>query len=194
MKKQLYRAAAATVLGLSLTTGIVAADTGNIGTTGPNSTNTVTSTKTDNSHVSNLNAVSAFSHNYQTARTGYAKSSTNTGGGNATTGAAMNSTSLTAAVNVSNPNSGNSGSNGVMASNSGTISGPTGPYSTNTVSSRYTDNSTVMNHNFVNVVSTNSQTATSGDASVDHNTSGGSATSGNATNTSSSNFTFTVTN
>jgi len=47
MKKQLYRAAAATVLGLSLTTGVVAADTGNISYTGPNSSNAIHTHRTN---------------------------------------------------------------------------------------------------------------------------------------------------
>jgi hypothetical protein len=102
MKKQLYRAAAATVLGLSLTTGIVAADTGNITNTGPGSSNNVTANSTDNSHLMNHNNVSAWNDNDQGAHTGDANVSGNTTGGSATTGNATNTSSSTFTFDVSN--------------------------------------------------------------------------------------------
>ena len=57
MKKQLIRAAATTVLGLSLTTGFAAAGTGSISNTGDSSTNTVTAS---NSGTQMAQVIAAF--------------------------------------------------------------------------------------------------------------------------------------
>jgi len=196
MKKQLYRAAAATVLGLSLTTGIVAADTGNITNTGPGSDNKVTTKVTDNSSLKNRNDIDLSNHNSQHAYTGDAKVKYNTTGGDATSGAAMNDNSVSADVTVDNSAS-SAGGSGFLASaaaNGGGTIDTTGPGSNNQIKTTVTDNSSVSNHNDIDVHNSNHQTASSGDASVTGNTTGGSATSGDATNTNSATFTFSVTN
>lgn len=195
MRKQLYRAAAATVLGLSLTTGVVAADTGNISNTGASSYNRVGTKATDNSVLTNNNSIGAHNENYQTARTGKVGSYRNTtatgttSSGNATNG---NTVSATLAVNNSASSAAGTGMT-VPTTSDGTID-TTGANSQNTVSNTYTDNSRVTNNNTEYVHNTSSQSATSGDATVAANTTSGSAQSGNATNTASSTFNFSVTN
>lgn len=194
MKKQLYRAAAATVLGLSLTTGIAAAQTGSINTTGHDSYNKVSSHVTNRARVDNDNHVSLYTSNNQTATTGDARSTENTTGGGASTGNATNSRSVSATLNVNN-SAGLAGMNwgGSGGDLNGTISN-TGADSTNVVSSKVYNSLSVNNDNNICVTTTNNQTATSGDAKVSENTTGGSASTGNATNTSSDTFVLSVTN
>jgi len=197
MKKQLYRAAAATVLGLSLTTGIVAADTGNIDTTGPNSNNSIRSHVTNRNTVRNTNDIDVNNSNHQTARTGYASVRGNTFGGDATTGSASNDNSTSADISVDNSSS--SSNNWGAGSWGGGFGGDasisdTGPNSRNTIDSRVSNTSTVTNNNDIDVRNTNNQTATSGNATVSGNTHGGDATSGDASNYNSSSFTISVQN
>jgi hypothetical protein len=82
----------------------------------------------------------------------------------------------------------NSGGN-----NTGSISN-TGYNSDNTVSSRVRNSVDVENNNNICVSNDNEQTASSGDARVSENTTGGSATSGDASNTNSTTVSFNVTN
>lgn len=193
MKKQLYRAAAATVLGLSLTTGVVAADTGNISNTGPGSDNNVDSTVTDNSRVRVRNHLYVNNDTDQHAYTGDSEVKWNTTGGDATSGDATNDNSTAVSATVDNSGVTGGGGAAVMPDNSGTID-TTGPGSTNSVSSTWTDNSSVRVTNDITVRNDTDQRASSGDAEVKGNTTGGNATSGNASNTNSSTFTFNVTN
>lgn len=196
MKKQLYRAAAATVLGLSLTTGIVAADAGNnIDHTGPSSTNSVTKHVTHDAHITNDNYVTLTNSNTQTGYSGAATTANNTEGGDATSGDVKNDNYTSADVTVDNswastmsdPQSSNQGGNG------GSIS-YTGPNSSNTIDTEISKTLEVQNSNNITITNTNSQTGTSGDATVTNNTTGGSATSGNVSNTNTSKFTINVAN
>jgi hypothetical protein len=194
MKKQLYRAAAATVLGLSLTTGIAAAQTGSISTTGADSYNRVSSHVRNSAHVENNNNVRLYSANTQSASTGSANSSQNTTGGGASTGNATNTRTVSAALSVNN----SAGLAGMSWSGSndnlnGTITN-TGYNSTNVVSSKVSNYLSVENDNNICVTTDNTQSATSGDANVSQNTTGGTASTGNASNTSSDTFVLNVTN
>src|SRR4051812_37185193 len=111
MKKQLYRAAAATVLGLSLTTGIVAADnSGTIDTTGPDSSNVIKATTTNKLTVKNDNDLKVKNDNDQWAKTGKAEVEDNTTGGDATSGDASNDNSTDVSVTVDNTGAGGLGS------------------------------------------------------------------------------------
>lgn len=193
MKKQLYRAAAATVLGLSLTTGIVAADTGNISNTGPDSSNHVTAHTRVDTDVTNHNHVWASNDNDQSAYTGRAGVYHNTTGGSATSGSAMNSNGLSATVAVDNSSSSGSGSGVTTSSASGSID-HSGPNSDNSVRSTTSIDTDITNYNDVSVRNDNDQHASSGSATVADNTTGGNATSGNASNTNSSTFDLSVTN
>jgi hypothetical protein len=82
--------------------------------------------------------------------------------------------------------------NGVFTS-SGTISN-TGPGSSNSITTHQTATTTVTNDNDISVTNLNHQDSSSGDAEVEGNTTGGSATTGDASNTNSSNFDLTVSN
>ena len=70
----------------------------------------------------------------------------------------------------------------------------TGPNSSNNVTFNDTLTTTISNTNNVSVSNDNSQTATSGSATVSNNTSGGSALSGEATNTSSMDTDISISN
>ena len=76
----------------------------------------------------------------------------------------------------------------------GSITGPTGPDSTNTVTSNQTETASVTNTNNLTVNNYNSQTSSTGNANVSGNTTGGSATTGDAWNGNSSSFNFVVNN
>lgn len=69
---------------------------------------------------------------------------------------------------------------GAMAS--ADILGPTGPDSTNNVSSNFSNSQSVSNDNDLGLSSNNGQHASTGDATAAHNTGGGNAQSGAATN------------
>lgn len=75
----------------------------------------------------------------------------------------------------------------------GTITN-TGPGSNNAVTTNQTETTTVTNNNNLSVTNTNDQHAYSGDAVTAANTTGGSATSGAATNTNDTSFNFAVSN
>ena len=84
-------------------------------------------------------------------------------------------------------------STGVAAAQSGSISN-TGASSKNIVNASVNNKAEVKNHNLLGVASSSSQNAGTGSASVDYNTTGGSATSGSSSNTSSSMTTIDVSN
>lgn len=74
------------------------------------------------------------------------------------------------------------GLSGFAGAMSGTID-TTGPDSTNRVRHSWDSRVAVQNHNMVRAGNHNSQQSSSGEAEVEHNTTGGSAKSGNAANT-----------
>lgn len=194
MKKQLIRATAVTVLGLSLTTGLAAA--GSIDTTGPNSNNDIRSSYDARADVRNNNNLRVDSTTDQFAQSGDATTRTNTDGGDAETGDAENDAEMDASVEVSNDSAADLGSSfGAGAGDGGDASiENTGPRSDNTVRSDTTLRYNVENNNNLTVNNDVVQTAVTGDADVRNNTEGGSATTGDARNSSSSSFSFTVRN
>jgi hypothetical protein len=193
MKKQLYRAAAATVLGLSLSVGVVAADnSGTIDGTGVDSSNTIHSTTKNRVDVNNDNDLNVRNDNDQRATSGDAKVSYNNAGGDATSGDASNANSTS--VDATVDNSGAWGGMGGGSMNADASISNTGVKSDNSVYVSVDNRVTVRNDNDIRVNNDNDQHATSGDATVSYNNEGGSATSGSASNTNSSSFTFSVTN
>jgi hypothetical protein len=191
MKKQLIRAAATSVLGLSLTTGFAAADIGN---TGYSSHNSVKSTVSNSQQVKNNNNVGASSSNYQTASTGKATSEKNTTGGDATSGDASNGNDVSLTATVDNTSSDGAGSwTSSDPSDLGSIN-QTGADSQNTISSQVTNKTDITNNNNVSVSNSNNQSASTGSANVSENTTGGSATSGDASNTAISTIDLSVSN
>jgi hypothetical protein len=190
MKKQLYRAAAATVLGLSLTTGVAAADTGNVHHMYNRHQHQPTSTTFSlaSSTVTNKNTVNASNTNSQVAQSGKSVVTHNWTGGSATSGNATNNNSTTANVAIDTTSS---TSTPLVVTPTVDPSSDSGSYgrSTNDTS---IDTSKVTNTNDVTVTNSNNQYASTGDAIVANNKVGGSATSGNATNNNSSSFTVSV--
>jgi hypothetical protein len=200
MKKQLYRVAAATILGLSLTTGVVAADTGGIDTTGPRSNNNIHRRFNRDTRVDNNNDVRVNNDNNQDARTGRAVVTDNNWGGDAYTGDAANRNDTFASVSVDNgPSSvaaldrGGFGGGGLDGGFGGFIE-DTGPRSNNRIDTNVNDSVRVNNDNNIVVDNNNRQNARSGDAIVSDNTHGGSAVSGDASNRNSSTFEIDVRN
>lgn len=193
--KKLLRLASVIAVGFSLSTGIAAAQT-TIDTTGPDSTVTVTRTVDVSNEVTNDNTVDATNNNQQDATTGAAVASDSTNAGDAVSGDARNNSNFKADVTIDNSSATNCAcTTGAGAGNGGNVTvRDTGPDSTVTVDNSFTSENTVMNTNKLTVTNNNAQTATSGDATVNHNTNGGSARSGDAVNTSTSSFTFNVTN
>jgi len=188
IKRTLYRAAAATVLGLSLTTGIVAADSSSISYTGQNSKNWIHTRVTDNSKVITKTDVSADVNNTQSAYTGDAKSYGNTKGGVVQTGNASNTSNVGVTVKVPTVSTGGSGGGSMWPSSTNSSIDTTGQNSDNHISNSYTDNSKVITKTDIDLSVDNHQTASSGDATSTGNTVGGGVSTGNATNTSTVTF------
>jgi hypothetical protein len=82
---------------------------------------------------------------------------------------------------------------GVAAADSGSIS-TTGPDSINKISSTSSNTANLLNVNLVGVENNSLQVGASGDASVKHNTTGGSASSGAVTNANSNTTSVGVNN
>lgn len=173
--------------GFGLTTFFMAAPLAfadnTVSTTGTDSSNTINNQNYSSYTQTNTNSVTITNNSSQTSSSGDATVSGNTTGGSATSGNATNSNSTSTTVNITNisslPSGGSSGSN--------TISN-TGADSYNTINAQNHSSVSITNTNYVTVTNSNWQSASTGSASVKHNTTGGSATSGNAGN---SNCTFT---
>lgn len=165
-----------------------------IDTTGPNSWNKVKNESSLNSDVRNDNHATVTNSNGQRADSGDANVSGNTTGGGATSGDASNSNEFSADLSVDN-SSCDCALDGVMGGGAwgGDIKN-TGPKSDNVIENKQSVRVNVNNYNSLVVTNTNDQTASTGDASVDCNTTGGDATSGNASNTNSSSVTLSINN
>lgn len=177
--------------------GFASAAPGSIDTTGPDSSNHVTSSTHVRTTVRNNNRVHVDSWNHQQANSGTATVTHNTEAGDASSGNAANHNSLDASLSVDNSQSTANATNAAaMPANvdqSGSIS-DTGPDSRNEVRSTNDVSTNIDNHNDVSVYTTNNQTARSGNATVSDNTNGGSATTGDASNTNSTTIRFDVSN
>ncbi len=182
------------VVGLS---GFAGATTGTIDTTGPHSDNSIESETSQRVEVENNNKLNVHNDNDQRAWTGDAHVDENTTGGDATTGSATNENALHAAVTVDNSASvralGVLGDNGNGGDNHATIKN-TGPHSDNSVRFESKSNVNIENNNDLHVTNTNDQHASSGNARVTENTTGGSATTGDASNSNTTTIKFDVTN
>lgn len=195
---KIKRTLGAAVMSLSLVVGLsgfAGATAGTISNTGPDSYNKVKSESTHKVKVKNNNNLNVNNSNSQTAYTGDAKVKHNTTGGDATTGDAMNTNSLSVSATVNNAASSSawSAGSGGGGGNTGSIN-QTGPDSTNKVTFKETTKVKVENNNNINVSNNSSQTATSGDARVSDNTTGGSATTGDASNTNTTTVNLNVSN
>ena len=196
---KMRKAASAVATSLGLVVGFAAlagaSPVTTISGTGPDSYNKVKNRVHSYVKVENNNCLSASNYNTQTAWSGDAKVYHNTTGGDAMSGAAMNSNSLNASATVNNAASGAwSSAVNVGGGNATTTIDNTGPDSHNIVDNQTSVKVHVENNNNLSVTNTNTQSAYSGDATVSHNTTGGSAVTGDATNTNSTSVNFNVTN
>jgi len=198
--RKLLLGAATIVTTVGLTAGVAAAQSGgSISGTGPNSHAHISSHLHASNNVTNRNTLGVTNTNTQSANTGRAEVRNNTTGGDATSGNAMNDAHL--AVNASVDNSSAGGGMGGAAvmpadlggGDGGSISN-TGPNSNASISSSAKLTNTVNNSNYLTVTNNSHQTANTGSAQVSNNTTGGSATSGDASNTQSATITLDVTN
>ncbi len=112
--------------------GAAFADSGTISTTGPNSTNVITSSETNTVVVSNTNNVSVSNSNSQSGTSGAASVTGNTLGGSATSGGVTNTNTGFTTVSINNAAVGGlgggsgTGSGGGNGSGSGAGSGGVG--------------------------------------------------------------------
>lgn len=167
---------------------------GMISDTGNDSTNEIMHEEDTTLELTNENTLDLTNETDQTAESGDATVEDNRDGGDAMTGSAMNSSSVAADITVEN--TGSSAWSGAMGGG-GTYDASienTGNDSDNTVEYSSNVEMTVENTNNVTVENTTNQSATSGNAEVTNNRDAGSASSGAASNTSSSSFTVHVAN
>jgi hypothetical protein len=190
------------IFGISVTSlGLVAGLAGGIvgaapsmNTTGPNSKNIIKSDTSTKIKVTNDNDLGVKNRNTQNASTGKAEAEHNTTAGSATAGDASNTNNFSANVSVSNSSP---SAATITAGGSGTLEGSistTGPNSTNVIKAESESYVRVNNDNDLHVYNTSKQTAKSGNAEVEGNTTAGSATTGDASNDSTTSLTFTVSN
>jgi len=196
--KKLARIAATASLVIGLgAPGIVAASTGSIDTTGPDSSNAVNVNEESTREVENNNNVSASLSTNQSSDSGAVDVTRNTtSDGDAESGEAMNESSVSGSVSIDNGN-GSMGSMGSMGSGAADFDGSienTGPDSDNEVNYNHESEMTVTNNNSVNFSNSVNQSGTSGDVKVSRNTTAGGAMSGAVHNSSNSEFTFEITN
>lgn len=186
MKRTALRFGAIAMATAAVGLGVAAASSATIDTTGPMSHNKVSDTMTNTVEIDNHNKVHVDNNNDQSATSGDAKVSYNTTGGDATSGDAKNDNSTDTSITVGSSCGctdlgslfGNGGGNDSSISN-------TGPKSHNDIKITTTNTLSVENQNYVHVDNNNDQSATTGDAKVYYNTTGGDATSGSASNTNS---------
>jgi hypothetical protein len=190
---KLLRKAATVATALSIAGGGIAGIAGasSITNTGFNSDNTVNQNTRVRQHVDNDNNVRVRNFNGQLTATGDAKTTKNTTGGDATSGnaSAANTTTTTLAITNTTPAVGGLG--GGTGDNS---IDTTGASSTNTINNNTSVRMSVDNDNSVRVSNVSLQGSFSGDAKVSENTTGGSATSGDASATNSTTTSITITN
>lgn len=198
MKGNIKKTASAGLLSSAIVVGLAgfaSASSGTIGTTGPYSYNSVrhgSSTKVD---VDNDNNLHLSNRSDQHASSGKADVRLNTTGGDARTGSATNANGTSASVTLDNSSSSAAALSKATASTSDTGSiNNTGAYSTNRVTFDSRSRVEVKNDNRVSVHNNTDQSARSGDAVVQQNTTGGSAVTGNTSNTNSSSFTIQIKN
>ena len=189
------------VLSLGLLVGLSGYDAGatsrSIGHTGAHSYNKIKTEVRKNVRINNTNDIRVNNDNYQRAYTGDAEVRYNTTGGGAYTGDATNRNSLDVSATVDNSGSAGAWAGAVKHSGGGAGGASidsTGYDSTNVIKHVETTRVNVTNNNDIRVNNDNNQTASSGDATVKGNTTGGDAVSGDATNTNSTSVTLNIKN
>lgn len=201
MKKvEVKKLAGAGVLSLGLVVGMAGfagAARGDIDTTGPRSNNEIRHNSRVDLEVDNRNDLDLRNRTEQSASSGDATVRFNTTGGEAETGSATNESTVDAWIEVDNSGAAGELSAIVDAGSAGSDTASienTGPLSNNEVEFNSRVDVEVDNRNYVDVRNTVEQSAHSGDATVRFNTTGGDATTGDASNTSTSMFTVSISN
>jgi hypothetical protein len=192
--KKILRLLAIAVLALSLGTAGASAATGDIFNTGPDSYNKIEFENRHDVDVNNRTRANINNNNPQYAETGEAKVNHNTTGGDATSGEATNDSLLRVAGSVDNTASSLAALEGASNGDDSASIEQTGPDSYNKVEFENKTYVDVNNKTSLNVNNNNPQTAVSGDARVEDNTTGGDATSGDACNISTVDVSFEVNN
>ncbi len=182
--KSLLKILAAAVLAISLTTGLAAAATGTIDTTGPESYNAINHENEVDTDVEVSNDTNVDGEINQEAASGDAKVAKNTNAGDAESGDAENEADAEVVVENDNSDAAGCGCAWDVADNDASID-TTGPHSTNEVNFANKYNYELDIENNTDVNANVNQSAYSGDAGVYKNTNGGSATTGSASNKSS---------
>lgn len=196
-KQQLMRAAVTTVLGIGLTTGFAAAQTGSIDHTGQSSDNKIISKVHNSARFKNDTDLRVRNSNDQDARSGSVDANRNTTAGNVGSGNASNSNATSTKVDVSN----GGGVAALAGAGSGSDQGLgnasisyTGQDSDNKVVTKISNNLSVKNDTDVHVSNYNDQDARSGNVDANRNTTVGNVSSGNVSNTSSTSTEIKVSN
>lgn len=187
------------VLSLGLLVGLGGYDAGatsrSITHTGPYSYNKIKTELSNRVRVHNDNTIKVENDNWQNAYTGDASVVHNTTGGTAMSGYATNENSFDVSATVNNTGAGAwTDNHSNWGGGEGASINTTGPHSDNVVEYTQRSNVSVNNDNYIKVDNDNHQQATSGDAKVYGNTTGGDAISGDATNTNSTSVSINVTN
>jgi hypothetical protein len=195
MLKHINKVIVATAVCFAGLSGVAAAQA-TIEQTGPGSDNQVKIKNIVVCKTVNKNNIVTLNLTAQKSKTGKAKVKWNTTGGSAVSGSALNANATTTSTDVTN-NSANGecgcGCVGEAGLQGGSIS-DTGPWSWNNIYGLNVNKQTTINNNNILVGNATFQYAGSGDALVIGNTTGGDATSGNASNTNSTSITVTVSN
>ncbi len=201
MKKvDIKKLAGAGVLSVGLVfgmAGFAGALNGTIDTTGPNSENEIEYESEVELDIENKNDLDLNNSSSQSAQSGETTVRYNTTGGSAMSGDADNSNSVSATVMYDNSGSAAAVSDAVSWGGAGDVEATienTGPRSENEVEIEHEVEVDIENRNYVDINNTVEQSAESGEATVRFNTTGGDATSGSVSNTSSSSFNVSITN
>jgi ferric-dicitrate binding protein FerR (iron transport regulator) len=193
--KKLLGLFAAVLVSVGLTGGLVAAHSGSLDMTGPDSDNEIRYENDSEVRLNNNTDLNADVQSDQHAESGDAKVKYNTEGGDAESGDAENENMVEAEVTIDNSGAGAAALACACVDGDGDATiDTTGPNSSNSIVFSNNHSVHVNNNTSVDFTTDTTQHAQSGDATVYYNTSGGNATSGNASNTSSTVFSLSVSN
>lgn len=193
--KKLIKTSAGILAALSLAVpGVVSANMADLKDTGPSSSNNVEVNSQQKATTENNNDLKLDNSTSQDAKTGSATAEDSTTAGDAGSGDAENMNDMSVAVDVDNSGSTQGMDWGMGSGEHEATIENTGPDSDNNVEFNSNSELKITNDNKISISNSVDQTSKSGDAKVSHNTTGGDAMSGNASNTSTTEFTLSVKN
>lgn len=187
-----YAAIGMATLGLA---GVAAASTVSVSDTGSHSTQRTNLTSRNTATMTNNNHVGVGNLNQQHAKTGNVSARDNTTvSGDVGSGHAMNHNTASTSVSVDNSGSGAGLGGFFMPADDSVSYDTTGSHSNQTTTINNTNTLRQTNNNNVGILNLNSQSATSGRVDARDNTTVGGVTSGDASNTSSTDTSVTISN